>query len=69
MSNLEPIQAYTLVLQTMSFPLSSCFWSRPISFPSKLTSCKLNHNLICLSPRPLSKGLGTNLKLLTNRNA
>jgi hypothetical protein len=31
--------------------------------------CKLNHNLICLSPEPLSKGLGTILKLLTNRNA
>jgi hypothetical protein len=31
--------------------------------------CKPNHNLICLSPESLSKGLGTNLKLLTNRNA
>jgi hypothetical protein len=30
--------------------------------------CRLNHNFICLGPRPLSKNLGTNLKLLTNRN-
>jgi hypothetical protein len=30
--------------------------------------CKLNHNLICLGPESLSKSLGTNLKLLTNRN-
>jgi hypothetical protein len=69
MSNLETVQAYTLVLQTMSYPLSSFFGSRPISFPSKLMSCRLNHDLICLGPRPLSKGLGTNLKLLTNSNA
>jgi hypothetical protein len=69
MSNLETVQAYTLVLQTMSSPLSSFFGSRPISFPSKLMSCRLNHDLICLGPRPLSKGLGTNLKLLTNSNA
>jgi hypothetical protein len=31
--------------------------------------CKLNQNLICLYPEPLSKGLETNLKLLMNKNA
>jgi len=59
---------YTLVLQTMSFPLSSFFWFTPIGFLSKMMPCKLNHNFICLGPRPLSKGLVTNLKLLTNKN-
>jgi hypothetical protein len=48
-------------------PLSSLFRSRPIGFPSKMMPCKLNHNLICFDLEPLSKGLGTNLKLLTNR--
>jgi hypothetical protein len=61
--------AYTLVLQTMSFPLSCCFWFGPIGFPSKMMPCRLNHNSICLGPRSLSKVLGTNLKLLTNKNA
>jgi hypothetical protein len=59
---------YTLVFQTMSFPLSSFFCFGPIGFPSKMMPCKLNHNFICLGFGPLSKGLGTNLKLLTNRN-
>ncbi len=59
--------SFHLVLQSMSFPLCSFFWSGPIGFPSKMMSCKLNHNLICLGP--LSKDLGTNLKLLTKRNA
>jgi hypothetical protein len=37
-------------------------------FPSKMMQCRLNHNLICLVPGPLSKlGLGTNSKLLINR--
>ncbi len=61
--------AYTLVLQTMSSPISSFFFSKPIGFPSKMMPCKLNHNLICLGLEFLSEGLGTNLKLLTNRNA
>jgi hypothetical protein len=30
--------------------------------------CRLNHNLICLGLGPLSEGLETNLKLLTNSN-
>jgi hypothetical protein len=45
------------------------FGSRSISSPSKMMPCKLNHNLICLHPGPLSKNLGTNLKFLTNKNA
>jgi len=61
------IETYTLVLQTMSSPLS-LFWFEPIGFLSKMMSCKLNHNLIYLGHEPLSKSLGTNLKLLTNKN-
>jgi hypothetical protein len=45
------------------------FWFGPIGFPSKMMPCRLNQNLICLGPRSLCKVLGTNLKLLTNRNA
>jgi len=59
---------YTLVFQTMSFPLNIFYLFKPIGFPSKMVPCKLNHHLICLDPRPLFKGLGTNLKFLTNRN-
>jgi hypothetical protein len=33
-----------------------------------MMSCKLNHNLICFDPQSLSKSLGTDLKLLTNKN-
>jgi hypothetical protein len=33
-----------------------------------MMSCKLNHNLICLGFGHLSKGLGTNLKFVTNKN-
>jgi hypothetical protein len=60
---------YTLVLQIMSSHLSSIFWSGPIAFPFAMKPCKLNHNLICLCPGPLSKDLETNLNLLTNKNA
>ncbi len=42
-------------------------WFEPIGFPLTTMPFRLNHNLIC--PGPLSKGLGTNLKLLTNKNA
>jgi hypothetical protein len=45
------------------------FWFGPIGVPSKMMPCRLNHNLIRLGLGPLSKGLGTNLNLLTNRNA
>jgi len=37
-------------------------------FPSKLVPFSMNHNLICLQPKPLTKGLGTNLKFFTNGN-
>jgi hypothetical protein len=60
---------YTLVLQTMSSPLSCYFGSGPIGFPSKVMSCKVNLNLICLGPRSLSKDFGTNLKLFLNKTA
>ncbi len=50
------------------FFLKFSFWSEPIGFPSKMMPCKLNHNLIYVGLGPLSKGLGTNLKLLTNKN-
>jgi hypothetical protein len=57
-----------LILKTMSSLLSSFFLSKPIGFPSKIMSFKLNHNFICLRLGPLSKSLGTNLKFFTNRN-
>jgi hypothetical protein len=31
---------YILVLKTMSFPLSSIFWFRPIEFLSKIVPCR-----------------------------
>jgi hypothetical protein len=58
----------TFILQTMSSLLNYYFWSKPIGFPFKMMPCKLNHNIICLGPKSLFKCLGTNLKLLTNRN-
>jgi hypothetical protein len=61
--------AYTLVLQIMSFPVSSFSWSGSIDFPSKMIPCKLNHNLICFGLGVLLKSLETGSKLLTNRNA
>ncbi len=67
--NEEPLDlAYGLAVQTMRFRVSSFILFRPISFPSKIMPCKLNRNLNCLGPRPSSKGLGTNLKFLTNNN-
>jgi hypothetical protein len=60
--------AYDFILQTMSSSLKSFFLSGPIGFPSKMMSSKLNHNLICLGPWLSSKDLGTNVKLLTNKN-
>jgi hypothetical protein len=59
---------YTLILQTMSCPFKCYFWFGPIDFPSKMMSCRLNHNLIRFGLGPLSKCLGTNLKLSTNKN-
>jgi hypothetical protein len=57
------ILAYTLVLQTMSYPLSFFFFFLDlIDFASKMMPCRQNHNWICFGHGPLSKGLGTNLK-------
>jgi hypothetical protein len=55
----------TLVLQTMKLFLKKI---QTNCFPSKLVPFSMNHNLICLQPKPLSKGLGTNLKFFTNGN-
>jgi hypothetical protein len=38
--------AYILVLQTMSFPLSSIIWFGPIEFPSKMVPCKCHFSLV-----------------------
>jgi hypothetical protein len=51
----------------MSSSLSSFFLFKPIDFPSKMMSCKLNHNLICLCIGPAPKCFETNFTLLTNR--
>jgi hypothetical protein len=51
----------------MSFPLMSFFLFGPIGFPSKMMPCKSQFDYFGLGPS--SKGLGTNLKFLTNRNA
>jgi hypothetical protein len=64
---------YILVLQTMSSPSTFLFFVfffgfGPLSFPSKMMPCRLQHNLIFLGPGSLFIGLGINLKLLTNRN-
>jgi hypothetical protein len=52
----------------LSFKLFFFFLVWTNWFPSKMIPCKLNLNLICLGHVLLSKGLGTKLKLLTNRN-
>jgi hypothetical protein len=49
--------AYTSILQTMSSPLCCVFWFQPVGFLSKTMPYKLNHNLICLEPRPCLKAL------------
>jgi len=47
---------YTLVLQTMSSPLSSFFFcSKPIGFPSKMMPCTQNHKWSCIGLGPLFK--------------
>jgi len=48
--------AYTLVLQSMSSPLSFLFWSIQIDFPSKVMLCRLNHNLFCFGLGALFRG-------------
>ncbi len=47
----------TLVLQVMNYPSSILFLFGPIGFPSKMMHNRLNHNLICLNPWSLFKGL------------
>jgi len=60
--------AYTLVLQKLnSFKLWLLVQTNRFSLQND--AIKLNHNLICFSPEPSSKGLGTNVKLLTNTKA
>ncbi len=60
--------AYILVLQTMSSPLSSTFWFRPTQFPSKMVPYRCHLNLASIGLGSSSKGLGSNLWFLTNRN-
>jgi hypothetical protein len=51
--------AYILVLQTMSFPFSFIFWSRPIEFPSKMMACRCHFkNWLELISDPHLKALG-----------
>ncbi len=58
--------AWFLVLQIKSSPFSTVFWSEPIWF-SLQNRFSLNLPLFGLGP--WSEGLGTNLKLLTNKIA
>jgi hypothetical protein len=63
--------AWFLVLQiSRSSPFSTIFWSRPnwFSLP-KQVPCRFSDNLSLFGLWPSSKGLGTNLKLLTNKIA
>jgi hypothetical protein len=53
---------------TMNLFYTLLIWSGPLGFPSKICQGQI-HNLICHGLGPSSIGLGTNLKLLTNRNA
>jgi hypothetical protein len=66
-ATLDPILHFGSPNHELSFKLS--FLVQTNWFPSKLMPYTLNHNLICLGLRPSSKGLGTNLKLLINKNA
>jgi hypothetical protein len=53
----------------MSSPFGTVFWSKPMDFPSKQVPCSFSLNLPLFGLGPLFKGLGTNLKLLTNKIA
>jgi hypothetical protein len=66
--------SYILVLRIMSSSLSCFFFfffflCKTIGFTTQMLSFKQIHNLNCLDHRPLSKDLGTNLKLLINKTA
>ncbi len=61
---------YTLVLKSHELSFKLFFFVVQTNwFPSRMMPWKLKQNLNCLSLGPLFKGLGTNLKLLTNMNA
>jgi hypothetical protein len=64
-ATLDPRLHFGSLNHELSFKLF--FWFRPIGFPSKMMPRTLNHNLICVGPGSLFKGLGTNLKFLNNR--
>jgi hypothetical protein len=66
-TTLEPSLHFSSTNHELSFKLF--FSPNQLVFPSQMMPCKLNHNLICVDLGPSSKGLGTNLKLLTYRNA
>jgi len=68
MSNtLDPSLHFGSPNHELSLKLFFFFWGPDqLGFPSKMMPCRLNHNLTCLGPGPLAKGLGTNVKLLTN---
>jgi hypothetical protein len=70
-NNEQPwILAYTLILQTLSSLVSFLFFGLDqLIFLPKTIPCKLNHDLIRLGPKLLSESLGTDLKILINKNA
>jgi hypothetical protein len=49
--------------------LALYFWSNYLIFPPTQLSCRLSLNLPLFGLAPLSKWLGTNLKLSTNKIA
>jgi len=59
--------AWLLVLQIKNSPSSIVFWFEPIDFLSK--TGRFNFNLPLFGLGPSFKGLGTNLKLWTNKIA
>ncbi len=56
--------AWSLVLQIRSSPFSTVFWS-PTNWFSPQNRCHISLNLPLFGLGPTSKGLGTDLKLLT----
>jgi len=56
--------------QNLGFqPYSWFFGPNQLLFPPKQVPCRFSLNLPLFGLGPLSKGLGTNLKLLTNKIA
>jgi hypothetical protein len=58
--------AWFLVLQIRSSPFSTFFGLNQLIFPPKPVPCRFSLNLPLFGLGPLSKGLGTDWKLLTN---